>query len=118
MSAGASQDGPDKDKDQRAECFILIGLENLPKALARGQPVLRQVALPALTPALLYLLKPDRVVCPLFGNQFDAVQVIERLVAIGFGGRLSVIADVPAPGLVQAELAALAPGITVEVLRP
>ena len=118
MKGGTAGSGPDKADHLRAECFFLIGLDNLPETLQAGRPVLRPVTLPALTSALLYLLKPDRVVCPLFGDQFDAVQVIERLVAIGFGGRLSIIADVPSPGLVQAELAAMAPGITVEVLRP
>lgn len=67
-----------------------------------------------LTAALLQRLRPDVVVCPLFGGGFDAEMVIERLVTLGFRGRMRVLCPpLPSPQLVQAELGALAPGIAV-----
>jgi hypothetical protein len=69
---------------------------------------------------LLDRLRPDVVVCPLFGAGFDAEMVIERLDGLGFRGRLRVLCPpLPAPQLVQTELAALATGIAVTLdVRP
>ena len=69
---------------------------------------------------LLAALRPDVVVSPLFGAEFDAGMVIERLDALGFRGRVRVLCPpLPSLQLVQAELAALAPGIDVTLdVRP
>lgn len=70
-----------------------------------------------LAPALLARLRPGAVACPLFGAGFDASQVIERLGAIGYRGELQVLCpDLPRPGLVEAELASLHPGIRVTLV--
>lgn len=102
--------------DALPERIFLIGLNDPPARLIHGTPVLRRFPLAALTSAMLYLLKPDRVICPLMGDGFDAADVVEKLAAIGFGGRLTVIADVPKPELIRAELSSLCPGISVDVV--
>lgn len=102
----------------RPEQVFLIGLDRLPDSLLADKVTVRPVAFAALNSAMLYLLRPDLVVSPLFAPDFDAAQLISRLRGIGYGGRLTVIAQVPNPAMVAAELAELGPGITVKVVAP
>lgn len=102
----------------RPEQLFLIGLDELPASLHGEAVSVRVVPFSALNSAMLYVLRPDHVVCPLFGPDCDAAQLVTRLHGIGYGGRLTVLAQVPNPALVAAELAELAPGITVTVVAP
>lgn len=102
----------------RPEQVFLIGLDKLPAALDADKIAIRVVPFAALNSAMLYVLRPDLVVCPLFGPDCDAAQLISRLRDIGYGGRLIVIAHVPNPAMVAAELAELGPGILVKVIVP
>ena len=102
----------------RPEQVFLIGLDRLPASLLADNVSIRIVPFAALNSAMLYVLRPDHVVCPLFGPDCDAAQLIGRLHGIGYGGRLTVIAVVPNPAMVAAELAELGPGITVKVVAP
>lgn len=102
----------------RPEHVFLIGLDSMPAALQAERVSLRLVAFAALNSAMLYVLRPDLVVCPLFGPDCDAAQLISRLRDIGYGGRLTVVARVPDPAMITAELAELAPGITVKIVAP
>jgi hypothetical protein len=71
----------------------------------------------AVDAALLARLDPRLVLCPLLGAGFDALQVAERLERLGWTGRLRVLAPaLPAPAMVEAELAARAPGLTVDLV--
>lgn len=101
----------------RPEQVFLIGLDRLPIALDADKVTARIVPFAALNSAMLYVLRPDHVVCPLFGPDCDAAQLISRLRDIGYGGRLTVIAQVPNPLMVAAELAELGPGITVTLIQ-
>lgn len=98
----------------------MIGLSTLPPRLIQKlvltEANLRQVSYRAITSALLYLLKPDHVVCPLVAEDIDAAQLIARLQMTGYGGRLTVLATVPDPAMIEAELQALAPDIPVRVV--
>ncbi len=102
----------------RPEHVFLIGLDRLPDSLLADKVTVRSVPFTALNSAMLYLLRPDLVVCPLFGPDIDAAQLISRLRGIGYGGRLTVIAQVPDPDMVAAELAEFGPGIAVTVIAP
>lgn len=102
----------------RPEQVFLIGLDRLPVALHADRVSLRLVAFAALNSAMLYVLRPDLVVCPLVGPDCDAAQLISRLRDIGYGGRLTVVAKLPNPAMVAAELAELGPGITVKIVAP
>ena len=102
----------------RPEQVFLIGLDRLSASLDAERVAVRLVPYSALNSAMLYVLRPDLVVCPLFGPDCDAAQLISRLRDIGYGGRLTVLAQVPNPAMVTAELAELAPGITVKVILP
>ncbi|OYU19266.1 MAG: hypothetical protein CFE34_06275 [Rhodobacteraceae bacterium PARR1] len=102
----------------RPEQVFLIGLDRLPASLLAQNVSARVVLFSALNSAMLYVLRPDHVVCPLFGPDCDAAQLITRLHGIGYGGRLTVLAQVPNPAMVAAELAEIGPGIVVKVIVP
>ena len=116
MAAEIPSDSNDGEPEYAPLSVLLIGLERVPVTLT-GRAKIRNVTYAALTSALLYVLRPDLILCPLVHADFDAAQLILRLVAIGYGGRLTVIADIPAPDLVARELADMGPGITVRVVR-
>ena len=63
---------------------------------------------------LLATLRPAVVTFPLIGTDCDAMQVVERLATLGYGGvALALAADLPDPAMVQRELQALAPELTL-----
>ncbi len=71
-----------------------------------------RVSLAALDAPLLARLLPERVVTPLVGDGFDALDVAERLSALGFRGRLEVLCPaLPDRRLIRAEIAAACPGV-------
>lgn len=99
--------------------LAVLAIEVAPPAALAGLPFV--CVTPArfadLGPALLARLRPDEVLCPLFAPGFDAAAVIERLAALGFRGRVLVLAaGLPAPAAVAEELGAIAPAIAVAVL--
>jgi hypothetical protein len=113
-----SSEEPPQGAGLRAEHVFLVGLDRLPAQLHSPGAQIRQVGISALNSALLYVLRPDHVVCPLVSLDFDAVQLATRLRVIGYGGRLTVVADVPDPSMIARELAEVAPGIRIAVIRP
>ena len=69
--------------------------------------------------ALLDELKPTVVVMPLFYLDQDAMTVVEALQAMGFSGRILVIApQLPRPALVERELRAAGPGERLTLVSP
>jgi hypothetical protein len=70
-----------------------------------------------LTLAVLKDHLPDSIVMPLFGPDFDAVDVLARLAQFGFVGPVSITGPkLPNAALIQRELSAAAPGMTVRFL--
>lgn len=69
---------------------------------------------------LLATMAPDRVICPLFSENYDALVVAQLLTKLGFGGTLVVVApDLPNPRMVEREIRNQAGGIKVAVVvRP
>lgn len=67
---------------------------------------------------LLATMAPDRVICPLFSDNYDALVVAQLLTKLGFGGTLVVVApDLPNPRMVEREIRNQAGGIRVAVVR-
>ena len=70
-----------------------------------------------LTLAVLKDHLPDSIVMPLFGPDFDAVDVLARLAQFGFAGPVCITGPkLPNTALIQRELSAAAPGMTVRLL--
>ena len=66
---------------------------------------------------LLQRLQPTLVIMPLFTADHDATTAIERLVELGYSGRITVLAPkLPNPRLVERELASL--GLSVTLISP
>lgn len=73
----------------------------------------------ALTPAALRDIAPATVVLPLFAAEDDALTMVETLEAMGFCGRILVIAPhLPRPDLVERELRAAGPGLRLMLVSP
>lgn len=69
---------------------------------------------------LLATMAPDKVICPLFADDYDALVVAQLLTKLGFGGTLVVVApDLPNPRMVEREIRNQAGGLKVAVVvRP
>lgn len=69
---------------------------------------------------LLATMAPDKVICPLFSDNYDALVVAQLLTKLGFGGTLMVVApDLPNPRMVEREIRNQAGGLKVAVVvRP
>ncbi|PYE86112.1 hypothetical protein [Pseudoroseicyclus aestuarii] len=67
--------------------------------------------------ALIERLDPSVVVSLLVLDKTDAVEIAARLHSIGYRGRYRILmGGVPDRSLIRAELAAVAPGLTIELL--
>ena len=72
----------------------------------------------ALDRQLLDCVTPICVMFPLFSADFDAFQVIERLNALGYCGKICVVTpSLPAPDMVLAELRALTARQTLQLIE-
>ena len=72
-----------------------------------------------LSAALLAEIRPDRIILPLFGGPSDALTIIEHLEALGYAGRIFVLAPpLPRPALVERELRAAGPGTRLVLVTP
>lgn len=70
-----------------------------------------------LTPDLLALAAPDVVFAPLFGPDFDILDLADRLAEVAFAGRLyALTAPLPRPEAVRAEVLSHAPGIAFDLV--
>ena len=70
-----------------------------------------------LTLAALKDCLPDTIVLPLFGTNFDALDVLARLAQFGFSGPVVVTGPaLPNPGAIARELSAAAPGMAVSLV--
>lgn len=67
--------------------------------------------------AVLAGIAPDLVILPLFSGDLDATTIIEGLVALGYSGRVAVLAPtLPDPRLVERELRGL--GLRLTLISP
>ncbi|EPX86147.1 hypothetical protein ruthe_00956 [Rubellimicrobium thermophilum DSM 16684] len=65
---------------------------------------------------LLHALKPDLVLSPLMGEDFDALDVAQRLDALGYAGRYRALTNpVPDPDAIRAEMRSVAPDLDFDL---
>lgn len=96
--------------DGALPAILLVGTAKGPVGAVR-------VGFARLDGALLARLAPARVICDLFAGDGDAMMVAEVLAALGWRGRLTVLAPgLPNRRMVQQELQSIAPWIRVEVV--
>jgi len=73
---------------------------------------------PQLDAALLDRVRPDCIALPLLDPRLDVAQALQRLAELGYRGRICVLtAPLPDHAMVEAELRALAPGVTVHLIE-
>ena len=77
------------------------------------------VGFDAVDAGFLARVQPGFVIVPLFAAACDAATVVERLEALGYAGRIAVVAPaLPKPALVEAELRGLGPGARLVLICP
>lgn len=102
---------------RRADEPAVLSLLLVAMTVGQDEPAAHCLPLSALDSEALLQLKPDLVVCPLFGAGPDATAVIERLQQLGYSGPIVVICPhLPKPKLVEAELRQLGPGQRLRLL--
>lgn len=70
-----------------------------------------------MTPELIAVAAPDIVLAPLFGPDFDILDIADALAAAAFAGRLvALAAPLPRPDAVRSEVLAHAPGLSFELV--
>ena len=68
---------------------------------------------------LLAATDPGLIFMPLFATSFDAMSAVELLEALGYIGKLTVLApELPKPALVENELRSLGPGARLTLISP
>ncbi len=106
------------DSDPQLRVLALDGLSPLAALLPAGT-IVDQANFAQLDLALLRRFCPDRVMLPLLARNHDAIQVIERLEALGYRGAITVIGpSLPHPRMVERELRSLGPGVRLVLLTP
>ena len=82
-------------------------------------PDVRHFRASDLSAALLAQYQPSLIIVPLFAAGFDATAAIEELEALGYGGKITVLApELPKPRLVERELQSLGPGARLTLISP
>lgn len=106
--------GPETSAEEPGRGFDAADRRVLAIDLAAGQidPLMRPppracvfARFRQLTSDFLSLVAPDIIVAPLFGPDFDVLDLAERLAAYGFAGRLlALTTPLPCPEAVRAEV--------------
>lgn len=101
--------------------LMAVGFAPMTLTLLPRDRASRTVILPfrGLTVEALGRHDPAEVMTPLVGQGCDAGQVAQILVACGFRGSLRVICPaLPDSAMVRRELAAMAPGLRIDLILP
>ena len=62
-------------------------------------------------------IAPSTIISPLLLKELDAIDIAQKLVRLGFRGQYIALAwQLPDPGIVEAEIRAVAPGMDVAVV--
>lgn len=101
----------EKPAEPDGKVTVVLGFEALaPDAVAVDRPE-------AIDGALLAKLQPDKVICPMIGEDYDALMVATQLRALNFAGTLVVVApELPNPRMVEREIRNQAGGLRVSVV--
>jgi len=95
---------------------LVVGLAGAMDVRLNGGPRLVAVQVGALDMALLNRLAPATIFTPLITRGADALEIAQRLVALGWRGRLVILsAGIPHPEMARREIAAACPELGVEI---
>lgn len=95
--------------EEAPQVTLALGLEPPPGAHRVTRPE-------EIDAELLARLKPERVICPMIGPDYDALSVATLLRSLDFAGVLVVVApDLPNPRMVEREIRNQAGGLRVTV---
>lgn len=119
MPAPALPQGPSQGVARIARPLVFVDSPALPPGVLtcprHGVPIVLPFA--AITAGVFDRIDPLAVGLALFCPRVDATVVLERLLRIGYRGRILVLAPpLPDPRLVQRDLAALFPALRLRVL--
>lgn len=110
---------PDALTDQ-AQRTLVVGNVSRWESEGRTMPELagfRFIDIGDLTKELVTQAAPDIILSPLVADDFDAVDVAEKLVSLGFGGRYRAISpNLPDARLIRDELRGFAPQLDFDIL--
>jgi len=97
--------------EEEPQVAIVLGFEALaPDAVAVDRPE-------AIDAALLARVQPKKVICPMIGEDYDALIVATHLRGLNFEGTLVVVApELPNPRMVEREIRNQAGGLRVSVV--
>ncbi|MDP3960984.1 MAG: hypothetical protein Q8Q26_13170 [Pseudorhodobacter sp.] len=105
---------------KRRETLLVIDAPEATAMIAEldPQPAVVLVRYALLDAALLARVKPDCIVLPLLRAGFDVAQALQRLVALGYRGKVCALAKaLPDRAMVEVELRAFALGLTVHLIE-
>lgn len=109
LAADKAEQGPTPS----GAVVIAVGNVRVP-----GADVVAVAGPEAIDAMLLSSLGADCVVCPLFDAEFDAMAVAARLEALGYVGRLQIIApELPNPRMVEREIRSQARSIKLQIIQ-
>lgn len=100
--------------------ILVVGDLERWKELGHEPPVIEGYVFVDFEDVTLYALesiRPQVVLSPLLGRNFDAIEIARRLQAMGYKGRYRVITDgVPDPMVVDNDVRAVAPTLDFSVM--
>lgn len=109
------------DQDAQTPGTVLVidvadPLSLIDRLIPRPSVVMARFAM--LNAELLARVRPECVVLPLLSPAFDAIQAIQRLVLLGYSGRICILAPpLPNRAMVETELRGYAPGMTIKLME-
>lgn len=105
---------PDSEGAIACDCDMFFG-----PAGPLHMPGITHMRFEDLTAQVLTARQPGLIVLPLFSAGYDATAAVEQLEALGYRGRITVLAPpLPRPALVERELRALGPGARLVLISP
>lgn len=116
---GAGEAAPQRGFDAGGACVLAVNLAagQLDPLMDPGPRTSVFARFAQITAEFLAQVAPDIVVAPLFGPDFDVLDLADRLAAAGFAGRLYALTlPLPRPDAVRAEVRSHAGGLRFDLL--
>jgi len=107
------------DPEQRDVAVMAVGdsVESYSRTFD-ARSLVAYVAFDELSRDLLRRLSPKKVISPLLANRFDAIDLAQMLVSLGFSGQYVAIAStLPDPSLVQRDIRSLCPTLDFSIIE-
>jgi hypothetical protein len=107
---------PDASRPEQGVILVVEGAHPGPVTAGARLVTLRYAQVDA---KVLGALLPDLIILPLFGHGFDAIDALQHFERLGYSGMAIVRGPVlPNRAIVERELSAMVPGLTVRLTGP